>query len=258
MKKQLLAAAFALLPAFVPALANAHYLWLEQHGAQMRLYFGEINEVREKSPGRLDEIPAPKVWSGEGAARRDYSATRTATHFALAAAGAAAKGAAAKGAAGAPLLASETSIGVKDWTKSGLGIVKPMFYARNAAWPAKAAVAPELALDIVPVAGRKNTFQVFFNGAPLPKAKVAIVAPNDWTRDEHTDAQGFVTLPTPWRGTYLLEVIHKEAKAGEYEGKPYESLRHRMTLTFTQAGGISPQGTGGGASLQSHAGMAAQ
>jgi len=239
-----------LLLSLAPALANAHYLWLEQHGAEPRLYFGEINEVREKSPGRLDEIPGPKVWSGEGAARRDYSATRTATHFALAAPG--------KGAAGAPLLASETSIGVKDWTKSGLGIVKPMFYARNAAWPAKAALTPELVLDIVPVAGRKNTFQVFFNGAPLAKAKVAIVAPNDWTRDERSDAQGFVTLPTPWRGTYLLEVIHKEAKAGEYEGKPYESLRHRMTLTFTQAGGISTQGTGGGASLQAPAGMAAQ
>jgi hypothetical protein len=250
--KLLSAALLALATSLAAAPANAHYLWLEQHGAQPRLYFGEINEVREKSPGRLDEIPGPKVWSGEGAARRDYSATRTATHFALAAPGA------GKGAAGAPLLASETSIGVKDWTKSGLGIVKPMFYARSAAWPAKAALTPELALDIVPVAGRKNTFQVFFNGAPLAKAKVAIVAPNDWTRDERSDAQGFVTLPTPWRGTYLLEVIHKEAKAGEYEGKPYESLRHRMTLTFTQAGGISTQGTGGGASLQAPAGMAAQ
>lgn len=242
----------ALAPALLPATANAHYLWLERHGAEPRLYFGEINEVREKSPGRLDEIPAPKVWSGEGAARRDFSATRTATHFALAAPGAGGKGAAA------PLLASETSIGVKDWTRSGLGIVKPMFYARNVAWPAQAAVAPELALDIVPVAGRKNTFQVFFNGAPLAKAKVAIVAPNDWTRDERSDAQGMVTLPTPWRGTYLLEVIHKEDKAGEYEGKKYESLRHRTTLTFTQAGGISTQGTGGGASLKPHAGMAAQ
>jgi len=234
----------------VPALANAHYLWLEQHGAQMRLYFGEINEVREKSPGRLDEIPAPQVWSGEGAARREFGASRTATHFALAAGDGKP--------AGTALLASETGIEVKDWTKSGLGLTKPMFYARSAAWPARAAVAPALTLDLVPVAGRKNTFQVFFNGAPLPKAKVAIVAPNDWTRDERSDAGGFVTLPTPWRGTYLLEVIHKEDKPGEFEGRKYDSVRHRMTLTVTQAAGLPIQGTGGGASLAPRAAMVGQ
>ena len=237
MKRLLIALALAGLP----ALAQAHYLWLEKHGAQSRLYFGEINEVRERSPGRLDEIPAPKVWSGEGADKREYSVSRTATHFALAAP--------AGKAVAAPLLASETGIGVKDWTKFGLGIVKPNFYARNLAGPVKGQVAPALPLDIVPVAGKKNTFQVFFNGAPLPKAKVAIVAPNDWTQDGRTDAQGQISLPTPWRGTYLLEVIHKEVTAGEFEGKKYESLRHRMTLTFTQASGVSTQGTGGGASL---------
>jgi len=245
----------ALLIALLPALAQGHYLWLEKHGAEPRLYFGEINEVRERSPGRLDEIPAPKVWSGADAARRDYTVSRTATHFALVAA-------MSDGKASSPvlqptlLLASETGIGVKDWTKFGLGIVKPMFYARYAAWPAQAEVAPLHALDLLPVAGKKNTFQVFFNGLPLPKAKVVIVAPNDWTQDGRTDAQGLISLPTPWRGTYLLEVIHKEERAGEFEGKKYEAVRHCVTLTFDQSAGVSPAGTGGGASLRAPAGMA--
>lgn len=252
MQRTLISVLAAAICAALPLGAQAHYLWLEKSGAETRLYFGEINEVREKSPGRLDEIPAPKVWSGEGAARRDYSAARTKTHFALTAPAAPAPAAVKTAAAGA-MLASETGIGVKDWTKSGIGIVKPMFYARNVAWPAQAAVAPVHALDIVPVAGRKNQFQVFFNGAPLPKAKVAIVAPNDWTQDGRTDAQGQISLPTPWRGTYLLEVIYKEDKAGEFEGKKYEALRHRTTLTFTQATGLSTAGTGGGASLQATA-----
>ena len=53
---------------------------------------------------------------------------RTGTHFALA-------GATLTGSLAPQLLATEAGYEVKDWTRQGIGIVKPMYYARHSAWP---------------------------------------------------------------------------------------------------------------------------
>lgn len=45
--------------ALAAAPANAHYIWIERDAKSAKLYFGEVNEVREKSPGRMDSIKAP-------------------------------------------------------------------------------------------------------------------------------------------------------------------------------------------------------
>ncbi|HEX7235080.1 MAG TPA: hypothetical protein VF243_07415, partial [Nitrosospira sp.] len=46
------------------------------------------------------------------------------------------------------------------------------------------------------------------------------------------DENGKVIIPTPFTGQYVLEVIHRESQPGEFEGKQYEAVRHRATLTF--------------------------
>ena len=116
-----------------------------------------------------------------------------------------------------------------------------MFYARYSAWPLKTATlaAPEMKLDIQPVVGLKNGFIVMFNGMPLTQNKVTLYAPNDWEKEYKTDDKGGVVMPLPWRGQYVVEVIFKVPSAGEFGGQKYEAIRHRATLTVTQAGGIS-------------------
>ena len=37
-------------------------------------------------------------------------------------------------------------------------------------------------------------------------------------------------------GQYVMEVVHVEQQGGEFEGRPYATMRHRATLTFTAAG----------------------
>lgn len=222
--------AAAALAAYGPA-AQAHYLWLEKEGAAARLYFGEVNEVREQSPGRLDEIPAPRVWTPGGA---DLTATRRTGAFAL------------DGRPGAELVAVESGYAVRDWTSSGIGVVKPMFYARYTAWPARQPVqtAPELRLDVQPVPGAANAVRVVFDGQPLAAAKLVVHAPNGWDQELKADEQGRVALALPWRGQYVLEAIHKEAAGGEFQGRKYEAQRHRATLTLVRRDGINPAGTG--------------
>ena len=230
---------FATLVAFaMPLLANAHYIWLERDTKTARLYFGEVAEVREQSPGRMDDIKGPKAWALSTGATTELNVKRTQKYFAI------------TGALTPQLVATESGYEVKDWTSSGIGVVKPMYYARHSAWPLKAAIAPakELKLDIQPVAGSKDSFVVLFDGKPLPKTKAVIYAPNDWEKEYKTDDAGQIKMALPWKGQYAIEVIYKEATPGEFEGKKFDAYRHRAILTVVQSGGISPKGTGGGAS----------
>ncbi|HVW64009.1 MAG TPA: hypothetical protein VHB01_03265 [Nitrosospira sp.] len=216
------AALFAALP------ASAHYIWIEQDGAhQSRLFFGEYQEgEREKSPGRLDEIKNPQAWTIEASGKREpLEATRRANHFDL--------GVTRRTAS--TVIAEEHGYEVKDWSKNGHGIVKPMFYARYSSFETKGASKPELALDILPEAANgsaSRTFTVYFHNSPLVKAKIKIHGPNLSTQEHSTDENGEVTISTGLTGQYVLEVIHREGQPGEFEGKKYEALRHRATLTF--------------------------
>ena len=231
------AALFAL-----PLIANAHYIWIERDAKTARLYFGEVAEVREQSPGKMDEIKAPKAWATSSTSTTELNVKRTQKYFAI-------TGANSDGLA-PQVIAHESTYEVKDWTAYGIGLVKPMYYARHSAWPLKQAIAPakELKLDIQPVAGSKDSFVVLFDGKPLPKAKAVIYAPNDWEKEYKTDDAGQIKMALPWKGQYAIEVIYKETAAGEFEGKKFDAYRHRVILTVVQPGGINPKGTGGGAS----------
>lgn len=225
----------ATLLSLAPA-AFAHYLWIERDGERVRVYFGEVNEVREQSPGRLDEIVAPRLAAiAADGAERELALDRRRGSFA-----------APDAARAANLVATESRYEVKDWTRQGIGVVKPMFYARTSAWPARSPVptAAAMRLDVRPAAGRAGAVEVLFEGKPLAGAKVVVHAPNGWDQELKADEQGRAEVAMPWRGQYVVEVIHKEAAAGEFEGKRFEAVRHRATLSVVKSSGVSPAGTG--------------
>ncbi|HEX8281327.1 MAG TPA: DUF4198 domain-containing protein, partial [Chthoniobacterales bacterium] len=129
------------------------------------------------------------------------------------------------------LLAQDLTSEVKDWSSSDIGIVKPMFYARAAVQDDVTAAQPALALDIIPDAKNPRLLRVFFKNQPLAKAKVMVHAANEWSKELEADANGAVTIATPWPGRYVIEVIHKERERGEFAGKAYEAIRHRVTFS---------------------------
>lgn len=219
----LLLAVLAIAP-----VARAHYLWWEVKPAgQPALRFGEFeNDLREKSPGRLDTITGAAAFalSREGGTaplplERKTSSLAPAESSTLPA---------------TALVAHELTMEVKDWCAYGLGIVKPMFYARfEPKWPTAGQSAASLALDIVPLTDGR--VRVLLRGAPIPKVKLLVHAPNGWSKElEEFSADGTTTAPilTPWPGLYVLEVIHLETAPGEFGGKPYEAIRHRATLAI--------------------------
>lgn len=226
MLKRLLSLMPIVLAGLFPALpAAAHYIWIERDEMNhARLYFGEYqDQEREVSGGRLDEIKGPQAWLLDANGKRqELKATRKENHFDL--------GVAPDRTL--PVIAEELGYEVKDWTKHGIGIVKPMFYTRFSPLLGGSTSKPELVLDILPEGGAPNVFIVYSRNVPLAKAKLMVYAPNFWMQERHTDENGRVAITTPWPGQYVLEVIHLEKQAGEFQGQRFEAFRHRATLNF--------------------------
>lgn len=213
-----------LVMALLPSLISAHYLWIERDDKSARVYYGEIQDAeREKSPGKLDKIKGLRMFAADkNGQSKEVKSTKTAEFFS-----------AATGKTEF-VLAASLEVPVTDMKKYNWGMVKPMYYARHGAQLTKTAIKAVHALDIVPVAGSENVFQVYFNGAALKGEKLMIYAPNTWAKEHKTDAAGQMKLETPWAGQYVLEVIHTDKTPGKFEGKDYESVRHRATYTFVK------------------------
>lgn len=207
--------------------AHAHYLWIEADNAGAKLYYGEADALlKEKSPGKLDNIKAPKAYVQGQANGKPAEAeiSRGAQSFSIVAP----KKAAA-------VLATEESLEVKDLSKHGLGLAKSNYYARQGQ-PA-ASVDAAMTLDVQSSAPNKLAF--LYHGQPLKGAKVEVIAPNTWTQEHKTNAQGVVEINTPWRGQYVVHVLHVDTTPGEFAGKKYDSLRNHFTYTFVQKAGTN-------------------
>ena len=206
----------------LPLAGKAHYLWIESETpTEARVYFGEfVEDVREKAGGRLDEreklegklAVADKATALKFEKKPDHFAVKLEQPSGW-------------------LLVQDLADGVKDWTKSDIGIVKPMFYARAAVANKPAPAKSALLLDILPTGQDANQLRVVFKDQPLANAKVLVSAPNLWMQELKTDDAGQVKISTPFPGRYVIEVIHKERTPGEFEGKAYEAIRHRATYS---------------------------
>lgn len=212
---------------FVSSLAQAHYLWLESGKETAKLFYGEIEEgVREKSPGKLDAIRSPQasIVTGDAAALT-ASVVRMEDHFAISL---------PRSAFG--VLVRDEVAEVRDLSAYNLGVAKTNYYARlQQASIAAGSEGPSLPLDIAPQG--KNQFIVLYNGKPLTKAKLQVIAPNTWVQEHTTDREGKVAINTPWRGRYVLHVLHVDPAPGDFEGKPYQFLRNHFTYSFVESKG---------------------
>lgn len=211
--------------AMASSVAQAHYLWIESGDAGARLYFGEADVLlKEKSPGKLDNIKAPKALLADASGKAKASGlSRTSEYFSIEGSGAA-------------ILVAEESLEVRDLNKNGLGFAKSNYYARHGV----AATGGESALALDVQAQGTNSFTVLYRGQPLANAKLEVIAPNTWMQEHHTDAKGVVHINTPWRGQYVIHVLHVDKTPGEFAGDRYDNLRNHLTYTFVRKDGTDP------------------
>lgn len=207
--------------------AQAHQIWLESANGQARLHFGEFNDnLRETSPGSLDKFTTvPALELARGDTRQTIEGTRTKDAFSYPLAGT------------ADTLLTQAPYPVIDRSKRN----QPNLLWKPAArWVARAdqAIAPTAPLDLVPT-GKPGQFRVVFQGAPLAKAKVQMVAPSGWAREERSADDGTVNFALPWKGQYVAEVKHSDQATGEQGGVQYAEVGYLMTLSFVQPDGMA-------------------
>jgi hypothetical protein len=183
-------------------------------------------QLKEKSPGKLDRITDLQAFVLKGGAGQAVDVHSTPTHLPIGSGKA------------STVLALEESVAVADLSKNNLGMAKSNYYARLGQAMTTGTTSP-LALDIAQ-GNTPNSFILLFRGQPLKNAKLEVIAPNTWMQEHQTNAQGTVEINTPWRGQYVIHVLHIDRTADEFSGKHYDSLRNHLTYTFVKAEGSNP------------------
>ncbi|MDM7947549.1 MAG: DUF4198 domain-containing protein [Oceanibaculum nanhaiense] len=224
-------AAAILAMAVTAGSAAAHQVWIEQEGGKASFYFGEFgHNLREISPGLLDRMPVPQAVLAGKDSKKPLTAAKGEKSIAL-------NGAAGKGesitAAVTDYPAFERKRDDKTvrtvWTPAARFIAG--FEARQ----------PSLALDIVPTGKSvdgKVEFRVTYKGAPLPKAEVEIVALSGWGLERKTGEDGTFSAAFPWKGTYVIEVKHKDETPGKRGEESYDAASFVTSLSFATTEGL--------------------
>lgn len=89
-------------------------------------------------------------------------------------------------------------------------------------------------LEVFPVAGKADAFEVRWQARPLAGAEVVVEAPGADAAKVKTDAEGRVRIPAAKSGRVLVRAKHVEAKSGERAGQAFKEVRHYATLTVTR------------------------
>ena len=209
--------------------ASAHQIWLQQDGKAASVYFGEFGDnLREASPGLLDKFSIKNVtWiSAKGA--QPLQASKTAGAFVLN----------GKVGAGESIIVEEDNYPSWEEKKDGKSTRTVWIPAARLIADSKAQ-APALTLDLVPT-GKPGQFQVSYQGKPLAQAKVSAVVQSGWGKEAWSDAQGLVSFPLPWKGSYVLEVQHTDKTAGQRGAQAYDKAMFVTTLSLVQPQGVTP------------------
>lgn len=210
------------------ASANAHQIWIEQDGKTASVYFGEFGDnLREASPGLLDKFIAPSATLVGAGADRKLKLDKTAGAFVLS----------ARAGEGQSIIAEEASYPAFE-KKTGDTVLRSIWTPAARLVNGSAAQQARLTLDIVPT-GKPGQFQLSYQGKPLARTKVGLVAQSGWGKEAQSDEQGMVNFAMPWKGTYVLEAHHTDKTAGQRDGKPYDVANYVTTMSMVQTTGAA-------------------
>ena len=89
-------------------------------------------------------------------------------------------------------------------------------------------------LDIVPNSANSNAFTVFYQGKAATNIKVTVFSPQHWMKNYTTNSQGQISIETPWKGQYIIEVTKESDQSGTFNQQPYKKQHLVTTLSFIQ------------------------
>src|SRR5690606_6709323 len=165
------------------ASAQAHFVWIERDAAGApAAFFGEwAHDVRETEDGYLKLIAAPKAFAADGA---ELTVTRQNDRLAI----------------DAGDTTGDLRLADVYFPEKGKNLT------RYQAKPGRTETAAKFDLELVPATADGNTFTLLLRGQPVPDEDVTLFTSSGWNRTWQTDAEGKVTIETPWPGQCVIEV----------------------------------------------------
>ncbi|MCA9145538.1 MAG: hypothetical protein KDB05_22240 [Planctomycetales bacterium] len=213
----------------LPAIANAHFLWLVRHvdndaGTQLHLYFGETAEPDD--PDLLDRVADANGW------QIDANGEVKQLKFEKSSASLQAKlGDAPKNS----MFVLQRDLGVME--RGGESFLL-RYYAKtgpvlgNKAWE-KTDCGKHLALDLIPdKIGDEVRVTVKWQGEPISGAQVKVVGPGMKDFEALSDEHGQFVFTAAKAGIHSIRARHIEARAGESNGSTFTQTRHYSTLAL--------------------------
>ena len=201
--------------ACLPAMAQAHEVWVERDGAgPARIYLGEPAEVQPAGGDpEFEKLTAPRLFPASQATQATQ--VRKTGHIEVAA-------------APGDVRVIDDSV-FEPWGDEGKkqGVI---YYARAGRSETKAA----LPLEIAPTAAKGDTFILLRDGKPVPATKILVISPDKWSKSFITDAQGQVALPIKDKGRYILSATQEEKGDLALRGAKVAMLYHMTTLSFVK------------------------
>lgn len=88
-------------------------------------------------------------------------------------------------------------------------------------------------LELVPTEPGGRRFRLMWKGRPVAATQVEVQTDAGWQRLLRPEADGSVTLSTPFPGLYVLSVMASvDGGKARFEGRDYSEVRHSATLSF--------------------------
>jgi uncharacterized GH25 family protein len=220
----------------LPVAGFSHGYWFEVepdaqkgHPVVIKMFYGEYSsEIREVGD-RLDKMSLLKVSViAPDGTKKDIQMKQTNTHW---------EGSYIPQQDGYyQVLGINDMREVQDWHRHNLGITRPIQYLRTQFTVGKQAetITNPLFLDVYCKVNMNNVeIYAVKDGKPMDKLRVRIVNPDAWIQDKHTNKAGFVSVIPNKEGLYLVEIEWIDESPGVFQGKAYETIRHKSDMTFT-------------------------
>ncbi len=231
--KQLIVSALLLL---LPLLTQAHGYWLELVGngkpgadVTVKIFFGEYeNNLREKGD-RLKNMKDFRAYVLDPAGQQQpLTLVQTETCWE------------ARFTPTKPgryqVVGLNDTRDVQDWTKYGMGVVRPLEYLRAdyVVGNVPDVTAPVTDMDVVVrKADGQMLLTAFVGKQPLAKTKLTVLNPQGWEKTLTTGVDGTARFTPSGPGLYIIEAEQMDKTPGQYNGKEYAAIRSKYALTIS-------------------------
>lgn len=125
---------------------------------------------------------------------------------------------------------------VQDWTKHGLGIVRPVQYLKAVYTVGKKRTEHSSGewFDLRIQQKTKDSYEALLtkNNTGLDTCYITVVSPAGEEEEVKTNKEGKAIFSTAQPGLYVISVEWIDKTPGTFKGKEYKTVRHRMDYTL--------------------------